>query len=291
VRRIAIIGLGLIGGSMGLALKRAGADLEVVGFARRPAVAAKAIEIEAVDRTESDLLSAVKSANLVLIATPAMAIKEILAEIGESLVEGCIVTDAASTKTQVMGWAEESLPSSVSFIGGHPMAGKETSGIEAADGELFVNCTYCLIPGRGATKEAIDIVSGLVSQIGAKPLFIDAPEHDSLVAGISHLPLLISVALVLMTTKSPLWPNMAKLAATGFRDLSRLASGNPRMSRDICLTNREPIIQRLDEYIEELAELRRRISEGSEKLEEAFTRARDEREGWLRMEEGIHYGA
>jgi len=131
VRRIAIIGLGLIGGSMGLALKRAGADLEVVGFARRPAVAAKAIEIEAVDRTESDLLSAVKSANLVLIATPAMAIKEILAEIGESLVEGCIVTDAASTKTQVMGWAEESLPSSVSFIGGHPMAGKETSGIEA----------------------------------------------------------------------------------------------------------------------------------------------------------------
>lgn len=268
---------------MGLAIRRAKADLEVVGFARRPGVAAKALEIEAVNRTEGDLLSAVKGADLVLIATPAMAMKEILAEIGESLVEGCIVTDTASTKAQVMGWAEASLPSSVSFIGGHPMAGKETSGIEAADGELFVGCTYCLIPGRGATKEAIDMVAGLVRHVGAKPLFIDATEHDSLVAGISHLPILISAALVLMTTKSPSWPKMAKLAATGFRDLSRLASGNPRMSHDICLSNREPVLGWLDNYIEELGELRRLVSQGGGELEEAFIRARDEREGWLRM--------
>lgn len=291
MKRVAIIGLGLIGGSMGLALKRAKADLEVVGFARRPEVAAKAVDIEAVNRTERDLLSAVKGADLVLIATPAMAMKEILAEIRESLVDGCIVTDTASTKAQVMRWAEESLPSSVSFIGGHPMAGKETSGIEAAEGELFIGCTYCLIPGRGATTEAIDMMAGLVRHIGAKPQFIDATEHDSLVAGISHLPILISSALVLMTTKSPSWPKMAKLAATGFRDLSRLASGNPRMSRDICLTNREPILNWLDEYIEELGELRRLLSEGSDELEEAFVRARDEREGWLRMEDGIHFGA
>jgi len=283
VKRIAIIGLGLIGGSMGLALKRAKADLEVVGFVRRPEVAAKALEIEAVNRTEGDLLSAVKGVDLVLIATPAMAIKDILAEIGESLVEGCIVTDTASTKAQVMGWAEDCLPTSVSFIGGHPMAGKETSGIEAADGELFVDCTYCLIPGRGATKEAIDMVAGLVRQIGAKPMFIDATEHDSLVAGISHLPILISAALVLTTTKSPSWPKMSKLAATGFRDLSRLASANPRMSRDICLSNREPILRWLDEYIEELGELRCLVNQGGEELEEAFIRARDEREGWLRM--------
>ena len=283
MKRIAIIGLGLIGGSMGLALKKTKADLEVVGFARRPEVAAKAVDIEAVNHTEGDLVAAVKGADLILMATPAMAMKQILAEIGESLVEGCIVTDTASTKAQVMEWAEKSLPASVSFIGGHPMAGKETSGIEAADGELFVGRTYCLIPGRGATREAIDTVAGLVRQIGAKPLFIDAAEHDSLVAGISHLPILISVALVLMTTKSPSWPKMAKLAATGFRDLSRLASGNPRMSRDICLSNREPILRWLDEYIEELRELRCLVSQGGEELEQAFIRARDEREGWLRM--------
>jgi prephenate dehydrogenase len=237
------------------------------------------------------LISAVKDAELVLIATPAMAIKEILAEIGGSLREGSIVTDAASTKAKVMDWAEETLPPSVSFIGGHPMAGKETSGIEAADGDLFQGCTYCLIAGRGAAQEARDTVAGLVRQIGANPLFIDAAEHDSLVAGVSHLPLLISVALVAATTRSPSWPRMAGLAASGFRDLTRLASGDPRMSRDICLTNREPILHWIDDYIEELRALRRLVSEGgvkggggeSEKLGEAFMQAREEREDWLRI--------
>ena len=280
--RMAIIGLGLIGGSVGLALRRAKADVEVVGFARRPEVASRAIEIGAADRTEGSLSSAVKGADLVLIATPTTAMKAILAEIGGSLDEGCIVTDVASTKAKVMGWAEESLPPSTSFIGGHPMAGKETSGIEAADADLFAGCTYCLIPGPSATKEAIDTMDDLVKKIGARPLFIDAYEHDSLVAAISHLPIVISAALVSMITKSPSWPEMAKLAATGFRDLTRLASGSPEMSRDICLTNKEPIIRWIDEYIQELERFRRLVSEGGEELEEAFVRARKAREGWQR---------
>jgi len=280
VRRIAIIGLGLIGGSMGLALKKV-ADLELVGFARRPEVASKALSIGAVDRAEGNLLSAVEEASLVIIATPVVAIKEILAQIGERLSQGCIVTDTASTKAQVMGWAEEFLPSSVSFIGGHPMAGKEASGIEAADSALFAGCTYCLVPGRRATAEAINVVEGLVGQIGAKPIFLDASEHDSLVAAISHLPLLLSAALVSATTRSPSWPKMAKLAATGFRDLTRLASGNPEMSRDICLTNREPILHWIDEYIKELGEFRRLVGEGGQEMEQAFIRARQGRERWL----------
>lgn len=279
--RIAIIGLGLIGGSMGLALRRAKGDLEIVGFARRPEVASKAIELGAVDHTEGSLISAVKGVDLVLLATPAMAMKGIMAEIGGSLNDGCIVTDTASTKARVMGWAEESLPPSVSFIGGHPMAGKETSGIETADADLFTGCTYCLIPGQSATKEAIDTVEDLVKQIGAKPLFIDASEHDSLVAATSHLPIIISAALVSMTTKSPWWPEMAKLAATGFRDLTRLASGSPEMSCDICLTNREPILRFIDEYMEELERFRHLVSEGDEELEKAFIRARERREDWL----------
>ena len=280
MRRIAIIGLGLIGGSMGLALKKV-ADLELVGFARRPEVASKALSIGAVDRAEGNLLSAVEEASLVIIATPVVAIKEILAQIGERLAQGCIVTDTASTKAQVMGWAEEFLPSSVSFIGGHPMAGKEASGIEAADADLFAGCTYCLVPGRRATAEAINVVEGLVGQIGARPIFLDASEHDSLVAAISHLPLLLSAALVSATTRSPSWPKMAKLAATGFRDLTRLASGNPEMSRDICLTNREPILHWIDEYIKELGEFRRLVGEGGQEMEQAFIRARQGRERWL----------
>jgi prephenate dehydrogenase len=236
----------------------------------------------------------VNGADVVIISTPTLSLKGILAEIGEGLRGGSIVTDTASTKAKVMEWAEAILPPSVSFIGGHPMAGKETSGIEAADGDLFNGCTYCLTVGKRATKEARDKVARLARQMGANPLFIDALEHDTLVAGISHLPLICSVALMAATSKSPIWLAMSRLAASGFRDLTRLASGDPRMSRDICLTNREPIIRWIDSYIEELNTLRHLVNqggmhddsaedEGSEKLEDVFKRVREEREGWLRM--------
>jgi prephenate dehydrogenase len=284
--RIAIIGLGLIGGSMGLALRGTGADYEVVGFARRHEVASRALELGAVDRTEGNMISAVNGADVVVIATPTMSVRGILAEIGGSVYEGSVVTDTASTKATVMEWAEAILPPSVSFIGGHPMAGKETSGIEAADGDLFNGCTYCLTVGKRDTKEACDKMQRLVSQMGANPLFIDASEHDTLVAGISHLPLICSVALMAATSKSPLWPALSSLAASGFRDLTRLASGDPRMSHDICLTNREPIIRWIDSYIEELNTLRHLINRGSihsDRLEDAFKRAREAREGWLHL--------
>jgi prephenate dehydrogenase len=292
--RIAIIGLGLIGGSMGLALRGTGAGYEVVGFARRPEVASRALELGAVDRIEGDMISAVEGADVVIIATPTMSVKGILAEIGGSVYEGSIITDTASTKATVMEWAEAILPPSVSFIGGHPMAGKETSRIEAADGDLFNGCTYCLTVGKRVTEESREKVERLVRQIRANPLFIDASEHDTLVAGISHLPLICSVALMAATSKSPLWPALSRLAASGFRDITRLASGDPRMSHDICLTNREPIIRWINSYIEELNTLRHLVNqggihgdsvegEGSSKLEDAFKRAREEREGWLRQ--------
>lgn len=292
--RIAIIGLGLIGGSMGLALRGTGAGYEVVGFARRPEVASRALELGAVDRIEGDMISAVEGADVVIIATPTMSVKGILAEIGGSVYEDSVITDTASTKATVMEWAEATLPPPVSFIGGHPMAGKETSGIEAADGDLFNGCTYCLTVGKRVTEESREKVERLVRQIRANPLFINASEHDTLVAGISHLPLICSVALMAATSKSPLWPALSRLAASGFRDITRLASGDPRMSHDICLTNREPIIRWINSYIEELNTLRHLVNhgsmhgdsvegEGSSKLEDAFKRAREEREGWLRQ--------
>jgi len=281
--RVAIIGLGLIGGSIGLALSRLDADIEVVGFARKPLVASRALALGVVKRTEGSVDSTVSGSDLVIVATPAMAVKGVLSEIRDSLHKGAIVTDVASTKSAVMGWAEEVLPASVNFIGGHPMAGKEASGIEAADGDLFQGCTYCLVPGRHATKKAVASLEALVRRIGAEPLFLDAAEHDRLVAGISHLPLLISVALVSATMGSPLWPAMSRLAATGYRDVSRLASGDPLMGRDICLTNKEPILRWLDDYIEELKRLRSLVNRGSGELEQAFVKAREAREKWLRM--------
>ena len=280
--RVSIVGLGLIGGSMGLALRRASADVEVVGFARRHEVACRAVELGAVNRAVEHLLEAVAGADLVLIATPVMAIKDVMKAMAQALDAGCIVTDAGSTKAQVMAWAGELLPPTVSFVGGHPMAGKELAGIEAADARLFVGCTYCLTPGAGATVEATETVEGLVRQIGAKPFFVDAEQHDSLVGAISHLPMLMSAALVSMAAGSPNWPEMAGLAATGFRDITRLASGSPQMSRDICLTNRDAITLWLDEYVKELTRFRHLVSDGGEELERALIRAKEQRDIWLR---------
>ena len=282
MKSTAIIGLGLIGGSLGLALKHAGlSDGELVGYARSPEVAARAVRMGAVDRTGDSLASTVDGADMVILATPAMAVKEILEQIGPRLAAGCVVTDTASTKMKVIEWAEEHLPSTVDFIGGHPMAGKESAGIEVAEADLFRGCRYCLIPGRSASRASINLMVELVSKIGARPLLITAPEHDDFVAGISHLPLILSASLVLTTTQSPVWAKMSKLAATGYRDVGRLASQNPRMNRDICLTNRENILFWIDEFSSELSRFRRLISDGSEEMEQAFLDAQQARKAWL----------
>lgn len=281
-RRIAIIGLGLIGGSIGLALKRAGHDgLELVGHARRSETADRALQLGAIDQVENSLASAVNKADLVILAIPTMSVKEILSQIASHLPAGCVVTDVASTKLQVMQWAEENLPPSVSFVGGHPMAGKELSGIEVADANLFKGCTYCIVPGRGASDDAIQVIVDLASQVGALPLFLTASEHDHFVAGVSHLPLVLASALVMATTRSHHWPRMADVAATGYQSTTRLASQHPRINRDICLTNGENIVAWIDEFTKELQRFRGLIAEGDLGLEQAFDRARQERNAWI----------
>lgn len=283
VRRIAIVGLGLIGGSIGLALKRSGLkETELVGYVRSPEAANKALRLAVVDRVEQSLTSAVSQADIVVLATPTLAIKEVLAQIGAYLPSGCLVTDTASTKAEVMRWAEEYLPATVDFVGGHPMAGKELSGIEVAEADLFQGCTYCLVSGRGASTTSVKRAVALVRDIGANPLLITASEHDNFVAAISHLPLVISSALVMATTRSHSWSKMSRLAATGYRDLTRLAAQHPRMNRDICLTNQKNIAAWIDAFIKELSHFRRLIADGNEaEIEQAFTEAKQARQSWL----------
>ncbi len=282
IRRIAIVGLGLIGGSMGLALKRAGQEgPELVGYARRPETAERARRLGAIDRAESSLAAAVDGANLVMLAVPIMSTKEILSQIAPNLAAGAVVTDVASTKLQVMHWAEEALPQSVSFVGGHPMAGKELSGIEVAEAGLFQGCTYCIVPGRGASDGAIQGIVDLARGVGARPLFLTAGEHDYFAAGTSHLPLVLASALVMATARSPRWSKMADLAATGYASTTRLASQHPRMNRDICLTNAENIVAWIDEFTKELQRFRVLIAEGDLSLEQAFERARQARNAWI----------
>jgi prephenate dehydrogenase len=277
--RVAIIGLGLIGGSIGLSLKQlAQAGCDIVGYVRRPEVASTALSSKVVDRIETSLAETVKEGDLVIIATPVLTIKEILSQIASHLPAGCVVTDTASTKVQVLKWAEEMLPPTVDFIGGHPMAGKETYGIQAAKADLFRGCTYCLTPSEKASPKSIDKVTSMAKKLGAIPFFIDAQEHDNLVAGVSHLPMLLSAALISVTTKNPSWHKMAKLAASGYHDLTRLASGNPEVNAHICLSNQEAILHWIDKFSQELERYRQLVTTGDKRLEQALTDANKARQ-------------
>jgi len=280
--RVAIIGLGLIGGSIGLALKQTNEPgWEIVGHVRHSEAASVALKVGAVDKVEMNLERAVREADLVIIATPVLTIKEILSRIADCLSPGCIVTDTASTKLEVMKWAEELLPPRVDFVGGHPMAGKETYGIQAVEAKLFQGSAYCLTPAKKTSPQAADKVANVVKKLGATPLFVDAQEHDNLVAGISHLPMLVSAALVSATSKDSSWGMMSKLAASGYRDLTRLASGNPEVNAHICLTNRQAIIHWIDEFSKELARYRQLVDVGNKDLEEALAEANKARQEWL----------
>ena len=280
--RIGIIGLGLIGGSIGLALKRANwREAEITGYVRRPEVGSMAISSGFVDKVELNLKDTVKNADLVIIATPVLTIKDILAQIAPHLQPECITTDTASTKLQVMQWAKEMLPPQISFVGGHPMAGKETSGIRAAEANLFHNRAYCLTPAPQAKSTAVQTVIDMVKKLGANPLTIGAQEHDNLVAGISHLPMLLSVALVLVTTRNPSWELMSQLASSGYRDLTRLASSNPEINAHICLSNQAAITSWIDDFIKELQSLRKLVSNNSSEIEKALALASEARQKWL----------
>jgi len=294
--RIAIIGLGLIGGSIGLALKQADwQKAEIVGYVRRSELRPMALSSGAVDNVESSLKATVRGADLIIIATPVLTIKDIFSQIAADLPPDSIVTDTASTKVQVMRWAEELLPPRTSFVGGHPMAsprtsfvgghpmaGKETSGIKAAEADLFHNCVYCLTPATQAKPAAVQTVADMVKALGATSLTISADEHDDLVAGISHLPLLLSIALVSATTQSPSWEQMSRLAASGYRDLTRLASGNPEVNAHICLSNQAPIISWIDKFSEELQRLRKFLANGDSEIEKFLVMASEARRKWLK---------
>ena len=280
--RVAVIGLGLIGSSIGLGLKQANwQEAEIIGYVRRPEVASSALRLGAIDKAESSLTKTVQDANLVIVATPTLVTKDIFSQIAIALSPEAIVTDTASTKLQIMEWAEELLPSGISFIGGHPMAGKETFGIEAAEASLFRNCIYCLTPAPRAKPAAIQIVMDMIEKLGATPLIMNKQEHDNLVAGISHLPLLLSAALVSVITKDPSYELMSQLAGSGYRDVTRLASGNPEVNAQICLSNRSAIISWIDKFSEELLRVRGLVAKGDNDIQKALAAASEARQKWL----------
>ena len=278
--RIAIIGLGLIGGSVGLALHNAKAAQQVVGYDLGKGVSNQARKVGAIDQSCATLADAVRGAELVVLATPVGAMHSLLQALSPVLTPGAVVTDVASTKVQVISWAEEYLPASVAFVGGHPMTGKELSGVEAADAALFQGRIYCLTPTTHTKPAAIHKVSTLVEALGARVRFLEPAEHDGQVAGVSHLPFVASIALMNTVAEGAGWADAAFLASGGFRDMTRLAAGNPEMYRDICLSNSTALTRWLNEYISTLSTLRDHIADHDKSLNENFTKARQLRLQW-----------
>ena len=280
VIHVSIIGLGLIGGSLGLALRESPITVMVRGWDRDPGAIVGALTCGAIEHPAITLAEAVAEADVVVVATPVMVVQAILPAIAPYLKPGAVVTDVASTKAQIMAWAEAALPSGVSFIGGHPMAGSEQHGIMHARAALFHNAVYCLTPHQRATPEALALLEKLVSAIGARPLCIPAATHDAYVAAVSHLPFLLSTALTQLTATNEQWSSMSMLAATGYRDLTRLASGDPVMHRDICLSNAEAIRPWLHNMAALLSQLADQLDD-PQALQALFEDAKQHRDQWL----------
>lgn len=283
--QLAIIGLGLIGGSLGLALKEAQLEgLEIVGHDAEWGVNGRARKLGAIDREARHPAQAAEGAAVVVIATPILQVREVLEQIAPALGEGAVVTDTASTKRDVLRWAEELLPPEASFVGGHPIAGKEQAGLDAAEASLFQGRPWAIVPSVRASEQAIKTVESLIALVGAQPVLIDAEEHDSYLAAVSHLPLVVSTALFSLASGSKAWPELAALAGPGFRDTTRLASSSPDLSHDICLTNRENLLHWLDRFGEELRRFRCLIEDGAtqEELIKAFAKVQTARDAFLR---------
>jgi len=282
--RITIIGLGLIGGSVGMALKRAEPqNTTVVGYDESREVMNRAQRAGVVDQTEPSLERAVREATMVVVATPIVEVRRVFREIGPHLQDKCIVTDTASTKTDVLRWAKQELPGRVYFIGGHPMAGREKSGLHQAEAGLFDDRPYCIVPSVDAVAGAVNAVVGLVQALGAKPFFLDAEEHDAYVAAVSHVPLVSSVALFNLARRSNAWPELANISGPAFKDLTRLASGEPELGHDIFVTNRENVLHWLKRYMAELERLAELIEsqEEEEALFRVLAEAQIEREQFI----------
>jgi len=252
-KRTAIIGIGLIGGSFALAAKRAGSIETVVGVARSDETLQAALEIGAADEVTTDPAEAVRGADLIYIAVPVGATRGVFEQIRDSLESGALVTDAGSTKREVMQAAAELLPDHVSFIGGHPMAGSEQSGVRAARADLFEGAAYYITPSETTTQDQLDHMLALVRALGARPDVKVAEYHDRLMAATSHLPHLVAAALAgTIHRLASGHKELGNFLGAGFTDTTRLAEGSPEVWRDILLSNPDNVAAALDEMIQQL---------------------------------------
>lgn len=278
--KITIIGVGLIGGSFGMALSSQGLANLVTGFDIDQENLDLALETQAINNIADSLEEAVSEADLVVIATPVGLTIDYISKIAPLIKKGCIVTDVGSTKSKITQAARQLMPLGTFFVGGHPMTGSEVTGVRGADRYLFENAVYILTPTVDTDLVSLEKIRQLVISLGSKVIEILPEDHDLMVAGVSHLPHLVATALVNTVGEIQKdYKDILMLAAGGFRDTTRVASGHPLMWRDICLTNKESIIFTLDKFGDVLAQMRSMIEKCDDKgIESVFDQARNLRQ-------------
>lgn len=283
-KKIVIFGVGLIGGSIALALKKHPEAPHIVGVGRAQQSLQEALDLGLIDNAETDIASALHAADLVIIATPVAQTPAILKAIRPYLGESTIITDAGSTKSDVMAYARAELGDQVNqFVGGHPIAGAEKSGPAAAMADLYLGKNVILTPDAQTSNSALDKVSRLWQQCGAVVSHMSAQEHDSVFAAVSHLPHLLAFALVEDLAKRSNAELLFKFAASGFRDFTRIAGSHPEMWRDIALANKTALLSELRLYQQALSDMTALLeADDSRALHDLFEHASRARNDWAK---------
>jgi prephenate dehydrogenase len=281
-QKITIIGVGLLGGSIGLAVKRRKLAREVAGFVRREASLKDCEKAGAVDYATTDVLAAVSNADLVILCTPLAQMRALTQQFLPALKKGAIVTDVGSVKADVV---REMTPlvkkTGAHFVGSHPMAGGEKMGVSAARADLYSNAVCVVTPEKKSNAVAVRKVEAFWQSLGARILRLDAAHHDLLVGRSSHLPHVTAAALVNLVLHPAGPKNQAALCATGFRDTTRIASGSPEMWRDIALANRKNLSRSLDAFTAELKHFQAALKQNDAKaVEKFFATAKERRDNW-----------
>ncbi len=289
MKKIVIFGVGLIGGSVALALKKAQTkpgSMHIIGLGRNPASLASALQLDVIDQgldiDQADLQASLADADVILIAAPVAQTSGILARIKPHLNPRTVITDAGSTKSDVLACAQTILAEQFNqFVGGHPIAGAEKSGVTAARADLFVGKNVVLTPTANTQAEALARVTEFWQACGAKVSSMPAQAHDEIFASVSHLPHLLAFALVDELAARPNAAELFGFAASGFRDFTRIAGSHPEMWRDISLANKDALLKELAAYQDELARLKTLLqNQDGAGLEALFSRASLARNAW-----------
>jgi len=287
LKKLVIFGVGLIGGSVASALKKAGSSAEIVGVGRSSESLQTAIDLNVIDTATSNIAEALLHADIVLIAAPVAQTPLILNAIKPHLHADTVVTDAGSTKSDVLACAKEILGEQFAqFVGGHPIAGAEKSGVTAATADLYLNKNVVLTPTHNTNQNAVQRVRELWQNCGANVTEMPAETHDGIFAAVSHLPHLLAFALVDDIASRANAEQLFGFAASGFRDFTRIAGSHPEMWRDISLANKAALLNEITAYQDELSRLKQMlVHDDGDALHALFERASTARNNWAKLKE------